>query len=299
MMTTLSTRVKRAIKAIPGVEGLIRRPLHDHYYSPIPNVSEIQRDAARIFEPSPPSLDGVDLRTESQLELLGRLGPIVADQPWSTTPSSGLRYHFENGFYEYGDALLLHGLMRLHRPRRIVEVGSGFSSFAMLDTDERFLERSVRFTFVEPYDERLRSRLTPDDLSRVDIRTQRVQDAPLSIFEELEAGDFLFIDSSHVSKVGSDLNDLLFRILPRVRSGVLVHFHDVFYPFEYPRSWIEQGRFWNEAYLLRAFLQFNAAFQMEIWSHFLASRHPAELAAAIPLAPKDPGASVWLRRTQT
>src|SRR5690606_1833553 len=110
------------------------------------------------------------------------------------------------------------------------------------------------FTFIEPYPRLLQSLITPDDAAAVTILPQRVQEVPLSVFDQLEPQDILFIDSSHVAKVGSDVVFLLLRVLPRLRPGVLIHFHDIFYPWSYPMRWIRQGCAWNESLFLRALL---------------------------------------------
>lgn len=267
-----------------------------HFYSPIPALEEVHQDAPRIFDFSLRDLPGIDLNVTGQLELLAQIEPFYPEQPFSDEAAPGLRYYFRNGFFGYADAVFLFCLMRWARPRRIIEVGSGFTSFVMLDTNERFFDNQIRFTFIEPYDERLRSRLTERDLAVTEIIARRVQDVELTRFDELQANDILFIDSSHVSKVGSDVNRILFEILPRLTPGVLVHFHDVFYPFEYPRSWIEDGRAWNEDYLLRAFLQFNSAFKIRIWDQFLAMFHADRLKETMPLCLKNPGGSLWLQR---
>lgn len=162
-------------------------------------------------------------------------------------------------------------MMRRARPARVIEVGSGFSSLAMLDTNERFFDGAVELTFIEPNAERLLSQLRPGDERRAEIITSPVQEVDLSGFERLSAGDILFIDSSHVAKVGSDVNHLVFSVLPRLAPGVLVHFHDVPYPFEYPEDWIHYGFAWNEAYLLRALLQFNSAFRIVLWNSYVAA----------------------------
>src|SRR5207249_2885268 len=167
-------------------------------------------------------------------------------------------------------SLTLFAMMRLHRPRRVIEVGSGFSSALMLDVNDRFPERRTQFTFIDPHPDRLTPVLRSTDSSSARVVTQHVQDVPLTIFGELESDDFLFIDSSHVAKFGSDVNYLYFEILPRLTPGVLVHVHDIFWPFEYPTEWIREGRAWNEAYLLRAFLTFNKAYEIVFWTPYAA-----------------------------
>ena len=109
--------------------------------------------------------------------------------------------------------------------------------------------------------------------------------------------DVLFIDSTHVSKVGSDVNYIFFEILPRLRSGVHIHFHDIFYPFEYPKEWVYEGRNWNEIYMLRAFLQYNSDFQITYFQHMMTQRHRAFFQERMPLSVKNLGGNIWLKRT--
>jgi hypothetical protein len=126
-----------------------------------------------------------------------------------------------------------------------------------------------------------------------------VQDVPLEIFRDLRSGDILFVDTSHVSKLGSDLHHILFHILPALPDGILIHFHDIFLPREYPREWvIERNWFWNEQYLLLAFLMYNKAFRVVFMNnHFLSTcPHIAERALGdLGLGPLQ-GASMWLRK---
>jgi hypothetical protein len=107
----------------------------------------------------------------------------------------------------------------------------------------------------------------------------------------------LIIDSTHVAKIGSDVNHLMFDVLPRLAPGVLVHVHDIHYPFEYPREWVYQGRAWNEAYLVRAFLMSNVAWEIVFFNSFIAARHGEALAASLPPAKDSAGSSLWLRRS--
>jgi hypothetical protein len=305
--------IKTLLKSLPIVKGQIaryhawkRRIRPGHFYSPVPSAEEIARLSVGLFEPARREFPGINLAEEAQLDLLARLAPFYADQPFHEAPTAGLRYYFGNDYFSYGDALMLYSLMRFARPQRIIEVGSVYSSFVMLDTNERFFDRRIQLTFIEPNPERLQSRLTPADAASAEIVTQPVQQFPVSRFRELEAGDILFIDSSHVSKLGSDLNHLLLEVVPQLASGVYVHFHDIFYPFEYPAEWFADCRFWNEAYLLRAFLTNNAQFEICAWLDFLGTFHTPALAAALPLACTNvartcpahlaPSGSFWIRK---
>ncbi len=280
--------------------GLLR-PRAGHFYSPLASKKEVRRDASRIFDRSLRDIPGVDVNSDGQLALLDHLAPLYADQPFGHTPSATGRYFPDNFYYGVADAVFLHLMIRHARPSRIVEVGSGFSSAVMLDTNELFFQRAIRLTFVEPHIRRLHSLLREDDLPAVDIVEKRIQDVGPALVEQLRAGDIFFVDSSHVSKVGSDVNYILFELLPRLAPGVFIHFHDVPYPFEYPREWFEFGFSWNEPYALRAFLQYNNDFTIRLWNDFLMRFHPDALAASMPLCatPLDfgVGGSLWLQRT--
>jgi len=167
----------------------------------------------------------------------------------------------------------------------------------MLDTRDRFLAGELELTLIEPYTDRLHSLLRPEDEAAITLIEQRVQDVPLSAYDVLEDGDVLFIDSTHVSKIGSDVNHLVFEVFPRLRPGVFVHVHDIPHPFEYPAKWVAEGRAWNEAYLLRAFLQYNSAFEVVFFGSHAQHFHREWIAGHMPLALERGSGSIWLRRT--
>lgn len=268
-----------------------------HFYSPLPDLAEIEREASRLFPADPPrTVAGIDLREDAQLALLESLLPFYAEMPFTPEAQPGLRYRFENGAFSYSDAIFLYVMLRHCRPRRVIEVGSGHSSCVTLDTSERFLGNDVEAVFIEPYPELLHSLLQPGDADRITIIPERLQDVPLDQFRSLQADDILFINSTHVAKIGSDVTYIFNDILPALQQGVVVHFHDIFYPFEYPRWWFDQGRAWNEAYILRSFLQYNAAFRVELWNHFLLTVDEPFFAENMPLCLRNSGASLWLRR---
>jgi hypothetical protein len=171
-----------------------------------------------------------------------------------------------------------------------------------LDTTERWLDdghgRRVEVVFVEPYTELLRGLLRPGDESRVTIHETAVQDVALEVFESLGAGDVLFVDSTHVVKAGSDVNHLYFEIFPRLAPGVWVHVHDIFFPFEYPQEWILEGRAWHEAYLLRAMLTGNDAFEIRWFQSLMWARHRQLLEGRLPAMGKNPGGNIWLQKVR-
>jgi predicted O-methyltransferase YrrM len=270
------------------IGGLFAQP--GHFGSPIPG--RVDTLNGRSWAKGVRELPGVALCPERQVALFRELGPMLAEVPQDR------RYtrHAPNTMFPLSDAALLSGLMRHFQPARFVEVGSGFSSAEALDTADRW-DLPTRFTFIEPFpQQRLERMLTEADRERVDVRREFVQDTPLATFEQLDAGDMLFIDSSHMAKTGSDVLRLVLRIVPALQPGVLVHIHDMFWPFEYPAEWLEEGRAWNEAYLVHAFLLHNSAWQILLFGDWLWRAHPDLVEAFIPDASTDRPGSLWLQR---
>jgi hypothetical protein len=288
--------LRRLLQALPGTEQLLylRGALTGHFYSPIPSLQEVRKHRKTIFE-VPRDLPGIEMRETEQLRLMETFADkYYPDQPFREKPAEGLTYFFDNVPFRHTDAITLHCMLRHLRPRRIIEIGSGFSSCVTLDTNRLFLQNSMECVFIDPYSQVLQKLRGGTD--GLNIIAKRAQDVPTEMFRELREGDVLFIDSSHVSKVGSDVNHILFRILPALRPGVHVHFHDVFYPFEYSENWVFTGRSWTEAYLLRAFLQYNSSFEIELFPNYLLRFHEDFFRRKMPLCLKDHGGSIWLAR---
>lgn len=274
-----------------------------HFYSPIPDILEIRKNAGLLFDQSIECLPGINLNAACQLRLLGEFANLAGSIPFSDHKSGRLRYYFDNPYFSYGDGIILYSIIRHFKPRNIVEVGSGYSSAAMMDINDLFFDRQINFEFIEPYPGRLLKLLAREDLKRCRLETTMLQNVPLSIFDALGENDVLFIDSSHVGKAGSDVLHILFRILPRLKRGVLVHFHDILWPFEYPQTWIEEGRAWNEAYFLRAFLLNNTDWEMVYFNSYMALHHRKAIEIQAPNILKSPtfvdtigNSSLWLRK---
>jgi hypothetical protein len=270
-----------------------------HFYSPYPDLDEIERKSTTLLNPSRP-ISGVDLGEARQLDLLRQLAAQDgASLPFPVTPQCEFRYHFDNDSYAWGDGIILNAMLRHIRPSRIIEVGSGYSSAMVLDTVDRWLisdGHPVDVTFIEPFPDLLHSLLRPEDRRRVDVLEMPVQDADSGLFERLAPGDLLIIDSTHVSKMGSDVNHLFFDVIPQLAVGVWVHIHDVFMPFEYPLEWVRQGRAWQETYLLRSFLMFNSAFSVRWFQDFMWHSHRDELTHRWPEMERGPGGTLWIQR---
>jgi predicted O-methyltransferase YrrM len=257
----------------------------------------IDRYQARLFDRSMQSIAGIENHLEDQLGLIQKLSAYYEELPFPDDKSAGFRYYFRNNYFSYGDAIVLFGMLRHFRPQRIIEVGSGFSSALMLDVNELFFQRGMALTFIEPHPDRLFSLLSEEDKKRHEIIIDIVQNVPLERFEALQPNDILFIDSSHVAKIGSDVVHLVTNILPRLNDGVIVQFHDVFWPFEYLEQWIREGTAWNENYLLKAFLQFNTKFKIIFFNSYLALHHHELMTKTLPLFMKNSGGSLWIQKT--
>ncbi|MEI8047713.1 MAG: class I SAM-dependent methyltransferase [Bacteroidota bacterium] len=267
-----------------------------HYYSPVVNVDEVKVRENEIWQRDPPtSLPGIDLNENAQLALIKSFTKFYPEIPFPDNKNEKHRYYFKNDLFSYSDAIFLYSMIRHYSPTRIIEVGSGFSSAAMLDTLQILDRSQTKLTFIEPYAERLHSLLTDNDRQKVNIIEKRLQTVDSTYFEQLSENDILFIDSTHIAKTGSDVNYLLFEILPSLKKGVLIHFHDIFYPFEYPKDWVLSGRSWNEDYFLRSFLMYNNSFEIILFSHFIHMKH-GDCLSQMPDCYKNSGGSFWIRK---
>ena len=266
-----------------------------HFYSPIADPADLRARESRIWAATD-TMPGIDLKLEAQLALLKELDPITAEIDWPVEqPADPTRYFYGNDQYPVLDAEFLYAALRHFRPKAMIEVGSGFSSLITAEVNRRYFGHSLDFCCIEPYP---RQFLIDGVDGITQLVRQKVEDVELGVFERLGAGDILFIDSSHVSKAGSDVNYLFFEVLPRLRPGVMVHIHDIFLPDEYPKIWmIDQGRNWNEQYVVRAFMQFNTDWEVMWAGHFMGTRHTTAVQATFPRFPKlGGGGSLWLRR---
>ncbi|HTW25498.1 MAG TPA: class I SAM-dependent methyltransferase [Acetobacteraceae bacterium] len=268
-----------------------------HFYSPVVDTEEVRARSDRIFQRGAPA--GVDLDPEGQIALLRRLAPHIGAMPFSDEPDGRHRYYYNNTSFSFGDAAIHWAMLALRRPQRIIEVGGGFTSGLVLDAIEH-LGLATTCTFIDPYPELLHKVVGTLD-PKHEVIASAVQDVDPSIVEVLGPGDLLFIDSTHVVKTWSDVVFEVTEMLPRVRPGVLIHFHDCFYPFEYPVRWVvEDNKSWNELYLLQAFLMYNADFVVRYFNHYVATCHAEALRTLVPDAAErillNPGGGLWMER---
>jgi hypothetical protein len=271
-----------------------------HYYSPVPDTRSLGPERWE----SPVDLVGIDLRDSLALELLADLAAEYSCEyrafPAGPTADPS-EYHRASPSFGPVDASILYAMVRRLKPRRVVEVGAGHSTSV--------ISAALRANRAEPegvpahhvaIDPRPVPFLRDERLRVDDLMSVPVQEVDREVFAALAAGDLLFIDGSHVVKIGSDVPHTHLEILPRLAAGVVVHLHDIFLPWEYPQHWIRQSRFfWNEQYLLRALLCNNDAFEVLLPLHHLYRSHRDAVAEAVDLPAEDPAgpSSFWIRRT--
>jgi predicted O-methyltransferase YrrM len=277
--------LRRTVRTARAVRAVVARPPFvppGHFYSPLTSAADTRRGL------SWPDAPGVDLRDERQRELAAQLEPVLRQ------PAPGPRYVPANEVFGPADAAVFRAMLSHLRPARLLEVGSGYSTAVALDEADHSPGLSgLEITCVEPFPERLLGLLTTSDADRLTLLRQPVQDVALDVYGQLGPRDILFIDSTHVVKAGSDVIWLFLHVLPRLAPGVIVHVHDVFWPFGYPAAWLAQRRDWTEAYLLHAFLIGNSDWEILLFPSWLWQCHP-ELVPG-HLAGHEPG-SIWLRK---
>jgi len=264
-------------------------PVRDHYYEP-------QFDFAPDVDfASERSLPGINWNERRQLELLDRM-TFAAE----LAPFVGRReppeYGFDNNQFGAGDGEYWYQLIRALKPRRIFEIGSGNSTLVARKAIERNRQDeptySCKHVCVEPYE------MPWLEKTGVTVVRQKVEDLRADFFADLQSGDVLFIDSSHVIRPHGDVLCEYLQILPTLNVGVIVHVHDIFSPRNYPKQWlVDDVRFWNEQYLLEAFLTHNDRWEVVGALNYLQHRHREKLAKVTPHLPKhgEPG-SFYLRR---
>ncbi|MGJ4927597.1 class I SAM-dependent methyltransferase [Bradyrhizobium sp. HKCCYLS2038] len=261
-----------------------------HFFSPVVDPETVKDYVARYDNIDPSEIAGIEFPLDEMYRFWNQ-----NLSSFRYEPSSGERYFASPLAYPGSDGRTLRAMIGAFRPKRIIEVGSGGSTACALDAIDQF-GVATEFTCIEPYPKALESALG-GDMRRVNLIEKIVQDVPVSVFQALEENDILFIDSTHVLKTGSDVHYELFEILPAIKPGVLIHFHDCRYPFEYPKPFIfERNYSWNEAYALRAFLMFNPFFKIVFYNSLFARVFRSVVHDTCPQFFPNPGSSIWLRR---
>ncbi len=298
----IKKQLKGLINKLPYVKTLYKINANSkfpagHYYSTVVSLEDIRIRQNEIWKnPFDNDMEGIDQRVKEQLKLIKAFSKYYPEIPFQAQRTESLRYNFENSYYSYNDGIILYSIIRHFKPKNIIEIGSGYSSALMLDTNELFFKGQIQLTFIEPYtSDRLDVLIKNTDRKNTKIIQKEVQKVPLEIFRNLKQGDILFIDSTHSVKTGSDVNYILFEILPILKDGVLIHFHDIFFPFEYPKKWVLDGFGWNETYFLKAFLMYNKEFSILFFSDYLHLFYK-ESFKNMPLTYKSTGSNLWIEK---
>ena len=262
-----------------------------HFYQPIPDTRTLP-DA--VFS-QPSELAGIDMNDAVQLDLLRNCFPKFREEyeQFSVTATGQPdEFYFDNGRFGGTDALVTYCMVRHFKPRTIVEIGSGYSS--LISGQAAAKNGNAALICVEPFPLDFLLKGFPGLRSLIE---KKVEDVELDFFSQLQSGDILFIDSSHTVKIGGDVNYLFLEVLPRLHPGVIVHIHDILFPFDYRRDWVmNEFRFWTEQYLLQAFLAFNSQFEVLAANSYLAHHYLDDFKTTFPTSPWWGGGSFWMRR---
>ena len=277
--------------AIADSWGYHVRPIH--YYEPLPDFRDITGEATTRRRVS----SAIDFDLDGQSRLVRRLGAAYRGEIEALAASRG--FDFTNEYFAGLDAAMYYALIRDLHPARVIEIGSGMSTRiadAALQRN-RAAGHAGELICIEPFPQ---PRLTAD-MPKITLIERPVEQVPLETFDALQANDILFIDSSHAVKFGGDVCREFLEILPRLKPGVWVHVHDIFFPQDYPATWLLDRRLaFNEQYLLEAFLAFNHSFAVRAAHYWLALDHRADAATLAPLTVWPQGklgcGSFWMQR---
>lgn len=288
-LAELAPYVQRMAQTGEGTDACLELgvlPMLVHFYMPVPDIKDLL--ARGVFEQRS-ELPGINFRPEAQLDLLNQLGKEYGEEcTWPLKPTDDpFKFFLENGTFSYGCAAALHTIVRHFKPRRIIEVGSGNSSIvfsaALALNDRDAGQKTCNYTIIDPYPG---PAVSSGKLYGLDnLIQERVELTDISRFEQLEENDILFIDSGHTVKIGSDVNFLILNVLPRLKPGVIIHFHDINLPMAPPKVYYTNPAFrvfWTEEFLLQAFLTYNEKFKILLALNWIQTDHMDKFCAAFP-----------------
>lgn len=283
------------VKRLPHSKGMLLRagcfPVRDHYYEP-----SFRNEPIRELLQVERRLPGIDWNDVGQLELLASFS---YNSELATLPRQkrgDFEFYLDNGAFGSGDAEYWYNVIRFKKPKRIIEVGSGFSTRmarrALNANKREDPDYACEHILIEPYEHDWLEELG------VTVIREKVECCDMQMFKELGANDILFIDSSHMIRPRGDVLFEYLEILPMLNDGVIVHIHDIFSPRDYPAEWVvDEVRFWNEQYLVEAFLTLNKDWKIIGALNFLRRHHFEDLKAKCPFLTedRDPG-SFYIQR---
>lgn len=244
-----------------------------HFYSVIPNITKKYNNTDTKFI-------NLDFNEENHKTVLAEISDYLEtfDNAFGSRNvverQKNLKYSLTNGAFEWMDARLLHYFLQKNKPKRIIEIGSGNSTLLTYNTKKMF-NLDLQIICIEPYPTDYVKKL--HEIGEITLIQSNLENVDLNIFKTLEENDILFIDSSHVLKLDSDVLFYFTKIFPLLNKNVLVHIHDIFFPYDYPLDWLKEGRFWNEQYMLYVFLQYNTKFKIQFCNSYSEFKYSGEL----------------------
>jgi len=256
-------------------------PIRDHYFEPL-----FDKKYLRYPLSSNRKLPGIDWNVDEQLRMLNSIKSDKELHNLSRSKTSELDFFVDNGAFIAGDAEYWYHMIRIKKPRRIIEVGSGHSTLmairAINTNKKEDSSYSCKHICIEPYE------IPWLDRTGVSVIRQRVEQVNGEVFQELDVDDILFIDSSHVIRPQGDVIFEYLELLPQLKKGVIVHIHDIFSPKDYPEEWVvDEVRLWNEQYLLEAFLTSNRDWRIIAALNFLYHNYYEKLLEKCPFLDKN------------
>lgn len=266
--------------------------VQNNYYSPIPNLTDLRKKVNLLEKPI--DMDGFVWNEETQIRLMHDVFSLYSQEcRFPQTENDRVHdwdYFIDNGSFPIGDAFILHCMIKYFRPKKILEIGSGYSTFVMA----RAIAPPQELISINPFPCDFENLFTKGFPGFNRLIKEPVEDIDLEFFSTLKANDILFIDSSHVVRPMGDVPFLYLEVIPRLKPGVIIHSHDIFLPQHIPKDWIlENHWFWNEQYLLWAFLSFNTEFEILFSAQYM-KKYIKELQSIFP--GYWAGGSFWFRR---
>jgi len=302
-MSTITRIVRRAVWSKTLFELWQRLGVNvtrKYFYSPIPDTKELAEKNEFWREES--QLAGIDMNEQSQLRLLEEIFTQYKSEfnfAINKTDNPD-EFYLNNPGFGLEDAGALHGMIRHLKPKTIIEVGAGHSTFVsaracLMNQKEGCPGRLIS---IEPYPREAHKKGFPG-LDRLII--QKVEEVETNFFEQLGENDILFIDSSHVVRIGNDVNFLYLEVIPRLKKGVVIHIHDIFLPYHYPKKWVVDNlTFYTEQYLLQAFLCLNRAYEVVFGNYYMLSKYSDKMHAVFAhpqgYRQRNIPNSFWIRR---
>lgn len=253
-----------------------------HYYEPVPNSQDLK---PYVFD-NLSSMTGINMNEDEQIILLYKFYNNYYDEysnfSFKKTELENVDFYFGNNSFETVDAEILYCIIREFKPKRVIEIGSGFSTRIIAKAIRKNVEEDKNYkcelVCIEPYPKTWLNKI--NEITK--LVEQKIEELNLNLFDQLEENDILFIDSTHTINVYNDVCFEYLEIVPKLNKGVLIHIHDILLPQKYCRYWFEEKKFWNEQYLLQAFLTYNNFFKILWGGNYMHLMHSSSLIQYIP-----------------